>query len=137
MPGISATVKKHSIWKYIPVEVYFQVIVSPAWSLKPKSDFVQFSLAKSPSITRQTLLYQSPQQSNRFRIVSEINSIGSLSKHWNFKDTLTILFLTQMNTQMVHNLPLTKFGHKFEDFDHFRSLWRHLLNFWKKNDYHR
>ena len=38
------------------------------------------------------------------------------------KDTLTILFLTQMNTQMVHNLPLTKFGHKFEDFDHFRSL---------------
>ena len=74
----SMKLKKHLIWKYIPVEAYVQVIVSPAWSLKPESEFVQISLVISPSITRQALLYRSPQQSNRLRIVSEINSIGAL-----------------------------------------------------------
>ena len=73
---------ENQIWKYFPEAVNVQVILAPCWLLKPVSEFVQISLVISPSITRQTFLYRSPQQSIRFRIVSEMNSIGFWSLYF-------------------------------------------------------
>ena len=73
---------ENQIWKYFPGATNVQVILATCWLLKPVSEFVQISLVMSPSITRQTFLYRSPQQSNRFRIVSEMNSIGFWSLYF-------------------------------------------------------